>query len=179
MCALNGVKGMVVFMENKNWRSRIGKKRERNELDWRFYLKTEFVQFAEEVEKLSIFYNWNLWCGGVDNYSITLSQGIRNGLSISVRMIGGDKYKYYVSFAKEINPNNIGINEYKEFIGETMDDALKYIHTYLMEHEFERDYKNERFCFMGGAYDRYPIEKIWAYQELEAAQESEQNYISV
>ena len=152
-------------MEN-NWRTKIGKRRMKGELDWRIYLHAEFVQFAEEAERLSELYDWNFWGGGVDNYAVTLSQSGRGGKSISIRLHSGDHYKYYVSFSDQWNPNNISISEYRECIGDTMDDALKYLHTFLLEHKYVREANHERICVMGGAYDRYPLAKKWAYEEL-------------
>ena len=116
-------------MQNKNWRLKIGKKREKNELNWRIHLQAEFVQFVEEAEELSKVYNWDFWGGGTKNYAVTLSQGIRDGHYISIRMNPGEKYKYYVSFARQWNPNNIEPSEYHECIGENIDEALKYLHT--------------------------------------------------
>ena len=150
-----------------DWRSKIGKIKMSGELDWRIYLHAEFVQFAEEAEQLSELYNWNFWGGGVNNYAVTVSQSGRDGISISIRLYSGDHYKYYVSFCREWNPNNIATSEYRECIGDTMDDALKYLHSFLIKNKYVPEINHERICIMGGAYDRYPLAKKWAYEELE------------
>ena len=154
-------------MENKNWRLKIGKKKQIDELDWRIYLQEEFVEFADEAERLAGIYDWDFWGGGVGNYAITLSQPIRNGKAISICMQPIDNYKYYVSFAKETNPNNVDKASYCECVGNDMNEALKYIHTYLMENKYVRDNRLSRICVMGGAYERYPLAKKWAYEALE------------
>ena len=46
-------------------------------------------------------------------------------------MIASSKYSYYVSFSNEWNPNNIKNSEYKEFVGESMLDAIKYLRIFL------------------------------------------------
>ena len=153
-------------MKNNDWRIKIGKKWQANDFDWRFQLHTEFVEFAREVEKLSELYYFNFWGGGVDNYAITLSQVNFDGKSISVKMIASDKYYYYVSFKKAYNPNRLENSDYDTFIGATMDEALKYIHTFLMDNKYEPDLGSRRYCFMGGAYDRYPLAKRWAMEEM-------------
>lgn len=154
-------------MEVKNWRTMVGKRRAKNELDWRIYLHKEFVDFAEEAAMLASIYNWSFWGGGVNNYAVTLSQEKRDGLSISIRIIPGNNYKYYVSFKKVWNPNNLSQNEYNKCIAETLDEALKYLHTYLLENEYTPDANRERIYVMGGAYERYPLALKWAYEEIE------------
>ena len=129
-------------MVNNNWRAKVGKKRDYTDFDWKLYQHEEFVRFAEEVELLSRVYDWNFRGGMVGNYSVTLSQ------------------------AKVINPNNVSISEYTKCIGETMDDALKYIHSFLIDNKYVREY-GDRTCFMGGAYDRFPLAKKWALEEME------------
>ena len=159
-------------MLNSNWRLKIGKRRNSNELDWHIELHQEFVQFAEEAELLSRLYDWDFWGGGVGNYAVTLSQSIMKGISISIRMFGSGNC-YYVSFANEMNPNNVKFSTYNECIAKTMDDALKYLHSFLIEHRYTRNFNSDRICVMGGAYERYLLALRWAYEELEERKEKE------
>lgn len=159
-------------MEKQNWRLKVGKKREINELSWRIYLHQEFVEFAEEVAHLAKLYHWNFWGGGVNNFAVTLSQDIRDGESISICILPGD-YHYYACFKKEYNPNHLSSSDYCEKIGETMDEALKYLHIFLLEHPYTPRSFDDLFCIMGGAYDRYPLAKKWAYEELESSLEED------
>ena len=151
---------------NKNWRERIGKRLGTGEYDWRIHLQKEFVDFIKEIELLARLYGWNLWGGGVKNYAVTLSQIKVQGKSISIKMLSGVDYKYYVSFENEINPNNINPEEYKTKIGDTMDEALKYVHDFLNDNKYIKDPKEERFCFLGGAYDRYPVALHWERERI-------------
>lgn len=164
---------MYVFDEN--WRERIGKKRDFNLVDWRFDLHTEFVKFAEEAADLASRYDWNFWGGGVDNYAITLSQSKRDGKYISIKLISGDNYCYYVSFYNNLNPNNIPYDSYKERIGENMNEALRYLLKYIIEHDY--DAQSKPMLVMGGAYDRYPLAKLWAFEELEE-NKKEKEYVN-
>ena len=60
-------------MLNSNWRLKIGKRRNSNELDWHIELHQEFVQFAEEAELLSRLYDWDFWGGGAyERYPLAL-----------------------------------------------------------------------------------------------------------
>ncbi len=149
-----------------NWRNKIGKKQEQGEIEWRFLLHQEFFEFMNEVHTLAKIYNWNLWGGGVNNYAVTLSQNKPNGIRCSIKMLASDSYKYYFCLTKEINPNNINNSEYTKFIGENMDEALKYLHTFLLNNDYEVDSKSEKFTFMGGAYDRYYLAKKWESERL-------------
>lgn len=160
---------VVIAMEeyNKNWRSSVGKKRNPKELDWRIHKHYEFVKFAEAAEDLSELYDWNFWGGGVDNLAVTLSQPGREGLSISIRLLSDNHYSYYVSFANQWNPNNIEYCEYTKCIADNLDDALEYLHTFLKENPYQREYKDDRISVMGGAYERFPLALKWAYEELE------------
>ena len=155
-------------MEDNNWRLRIGKRHLKNELDWRIFLHKEFVTFAEKVNELAMIYDWDFWGGGVDNYSVTLSQNTRDGKHISIRMLGRDNYYYYVSFAREWNPNNVEKNQYSDCIGKSMAEALEYLKQFLEENKYVRDYNNERNCIMGGAYERYPLALKWATEDLKS-----------
>ncbi len=150
-----------------NWRDRRGRKADGIHLNWRFELHTEYMMFAERVLLLSKIHGWNFWGSGVDNYAITLSQNKRDGLYITIRINPCDDYKYYVSYTSEINPNNILKEQYKECIGETLDEAVSFLKHYLERNQYEPEYQHPTHCFMGGAYDRYPLAKKWAYEELE------------
>ncbi len=149
-----------------DWRNKIGKKQEKSEINWRFLLHKEFFEFMNEVHTLAEIYNWNLWGGGVDNYAVTLSQRKFNGIHCSIKMLARDNYKYYFCLTREINPNNIKNEEYTEFIGENMDEALKYLHTFLLDNDYEIESKEEKFIYMGGAYDRYFLAKKWESERL-------------
>ena len=153
-------------MNNRNWREKVGKRQEKNEFSWRLGLHKEYVDFLEEVVTLANIYNWNLWGGGVNNYAVTLSQLKRDGKSISIRILPGDNYSYFVSFFDAWNPNNIDKKEYKKKIGNNMDEALKYLHTFLLENKYEIDNNRERICVLGGAYDRYPLALKWEKERI-------------
>lgn len=143
-----------------NWREKRGKKLNDGELDWRFYLQIEFVEFIEEVDEIAEIFDWDLWGGGVNNYAVTLSQGKRDGKSISIRINPGDNYYYYVSFERQWNPNNIDNNKYLECIAKTKEEAIAYLKNFLKNNQYIREFKNERISILGGAYDRYYFNKI-------------------
>ena len=82
-------------------------------------------------------------------------------------ILSSDNYYYYVSFVDEMNPNNIDIDSYSEFVGKTIDDVLKYVHTFLIENRYVPEIDREPIYVMGGAYDRYYLAKKWAMEELE------------
>lgn len=153
-------------MKSINWREKVGKRQEKQEFSWRLGLHKEFVDFAEEANNLAALYHWNFWGGKVDNYSVTLSQAQVDGKSISIRILAEDNYSYFVSFARKTNPNNVDRCEYQERIGATMDDALKYLHNYLLENQYIPTFGGERICFMGGAYDRYPLALRWEKERI-------------
>lgn len=152
---------------NKKWRLEIGKKSNNNEFNWRLYLQAEYVEFLLEVKELSEIYNWNLWGGGVNNYALTISQPGSDGKSISIQLKPNDKYYYYASFEREHNPNNVNKDSYNKYIGTNMDEALKYIHTFLKENANIKDLENTQIVVLGGASDRFPLAYIWAKEELE------------
>lgn len=81
-------------------------------------------------------------------------------------MLSGDKYKYYVSFCKKWNPNNIDYREYKQFIGENLDEALKYIHIFLMENKYERSFSGSATRVIGKGYDKCHLIIMWIKEEL-------------
>ena len=149
-----------------HWREKIGKRQVKNEYSWRLSLHKEYVDFLEEVVTLARIYDWNLWGGGVNNYAVTLSQAKRNGKSISIRILPNNNYSYFVSFANAWNPNNIEKKEYQEKIGSTMDDALKYLHTFLLENQYNSDSDREKILVMGGAYERYPLVLKWEKERM-------------
>lgn len=151
---------------NRAWREKIGKRLNPGEYDWRIHLHTEFVEFLEEVASLAALYDWDMWGGGVKNYAVTLSQAKKDGKSISIKMISGANYKYYASFEKIWNPNNANVDHYKLLIGENMEEALKYIHEFLMDNKYQREWKDKRTCFMGGAYERYPLALHWERERV-------------
>lgn len=150
---------------DKNWRERIGKKRNEEELNWRFHLHAEYVKFLLEVEQLSEKYNWDLWGGGVNNYAVTLSQFGRDGKHISVRLHSGYNYQYYVSYKDEWNPNNIDYDSYRSCIGKTMEEALGNMEVFLRDNVSFLDLENQRRVVLGGAYDRFPLAYQWALEE--------------
>lgn len=150
---------------DRNWRNKIGSKRNPNELTWRISLHAEYVEFLLEVEKLAKFYNWGLWGGGVNNYAITLSQSGRDGISISVRLHSMHNYKYYASFENEWNPNNVSYDSYKTYVSDSLDEALKYIHLFIQENKSINDYENSHPIVLGGAYERFPLAYKWAVEE--------------
>lgn len=147
-------------MNDKNWRLKIGKRLEKGEPDWRIDLQAEYVLFIEELNTLAKLYDWDLWGGGVENYAVTLSQRMQNGKSISIKIVPSKQYQYYACFERTWNPNRIAPSSYTEFAGETIEDALKYVHTYLMENKYIPT-RDKRLCFLGGAYDRYPLALMW------------------
>lgn len=154
-------------MIGNDWRLKIGKKRIKGELGWRIELHTEYMKFADKACEIANVCNWNFWGGGVDNYAVTLSQSGPDGKSISVKMIASGNYHYYACFKKVLNPNNLEIGDYDTYIGETSEDALKYIRSYLIENRSINDFDDECVCFMGGAYDRYPLAMKWAKEIME------------
>lgn len=161
---------------NRDWRNKIGRKQKDTELDWRFLCHSEYMEFLKEVDLLASHYNWCLWGGGVDNYAITLSQNIRNGKTISIKMLPGDNYYYYVSDARDWNPNNVDKATYKKRVGKNIDETLKFLHNYLLENMFIPDKDDERYSILGGAYDRYYLAKKWAFERLKENQ-TEDNLI--
>jgi len=155
---------------DENWRNRRGKKVDVYHLNWRFELYTEFMYFADKAMALAKINSWNFWGGGVDNYSITLSQNMVHGKSISIRLLASDDYKYYVSYVDQINPNNVSTQDYEECIGNNMSEAITFLQKFLENNTYiPRD--NDIYCFPGGAYDRYFLAKKWAYEELEERKE--------
>lgn len=156
---------------DKNWRNRRGKKADAIHLDWRFELHTEYMMFAERVLLLSKIHDWSFWGGGVDNYAITLSQNKRDGLYITIRINPSDDYKYYVSYAREMNPNNILKEQYRECIGKNLEEAIGFLQSFLESNRYIPEGRCSSHCFMGGAYDRYPLAKKWAYENLEERRE--------
>lgn len=164
---------------SKNWRSKIGKRSNPTEISWRFELHSEYMEFLSEVKTLAELYDWDLWGGGVNNYAITLSQAKRDGLSISIGLVPGFNYQYCVCFDKVWNPNNISFNGYKKCISADMNDALKYLHTFLIGNRYRREYPGERICVLGGAYERYPLARKWEYESIDKAREKEGNLTTV
>ena len=149
-----------------SWREKIGKRLGQNEIDWRVGLYKEFIEFVNETYELATIYDWNFWGGGTDNYAVTLSQAKRDGICLSIKMLSSDKYKYYVSFYDEFNPNNIDSNQYKEFIGENLDEALKYIHKFLMENKYDRSFNGSPTRVVGSGYNKCYLRIKWAKEEI-------------
>lgn len=160
----------VSLPDNKNWRSQIGKNAKAGEYGWRIHLHKEFVDFMEELEQLVDRYDWNLWGGMVNNYAVTLSQIKVPGKAITIKMIAGEEYKYYACFKNATNPNNVKLEEYETLIGNSMDETLKYVHNFLNDNKYIKDSKEESFCFLGGAYNRYPMELYWEQQRISKKQ---------
>ncbi len=151
---------------SNNWREKVGKKEESKKFSWRIMLHHEYVIFAEEASLLAKIYHWNFWGGKVNNYAVTLSQNKANGKSISIKILASDNYSYFVSFKNETNPNNINQKEYHEKIASNLDDALKYLHNFLLENEYEPEFFSDLIIVMGGAYDRYPLELHWEKERI-------------
>ena len=140
------------------WRNKVGKKRLKGELPWRLLRHSEFVDFMDRVAMLARIYNWSLWGGGVNNFAVTLVQNKIRGKSISLAMMGTD-YGYYVSYADEWNPNNVIKSTYEKRISDDMEGALDFLENFLRNNKFDATLNHERICIMGGAYDRYPLDK--------------------
>ena len=153
-------------MNNINWRDRIGKRREKNGLNWEIGLYKEFIQFVEETSKLAKMFDWNFWGGGTDNFAVTLYQAKRDGKKISLKMIPSAKYSYYASFANEWNPNNIKSSEYNDLVGESMLDAIKYLKTFLTQNSYVREYRTESNIILGSGYDKCFMRIRWAKEDL-------------
>lgn len=154
-------------MQNRNykWRDKIGKIKNQDELDWRIGLYKEFIEFVDETYELSCIYDWSFWGGGTDNFAVTFSQQIRDGKCISIKMIPSKNYSYYACFSKTTNPNNIKDNSlYSEFVGNTIDAALKYIHTYLLENKFTSEHSGIRE--KGFGYEKCFMRIRWAKEEM-------------
>ena len=145
------------------WRERIGKKRDYSKFDWRYCEYFEFIDFLNETHKLAIHYNWSLKGGGMRNFAVTLWQNKKDGKYISIRLKSSNNHSYYVSFKREMNPNNLSAGDYKTFISSNIDGALKYLHTYLLENEYEPEFSS--FIDKGAAYQRYDLQLKWAQEE--------------
>ena len=46
-----------------------------------------------------------------------------------------------------------------------MEEALKYVHSFIVENKDSKDIQGERIVVFGGAYDRYPLAYFWALEE--------------
>ena len=149
-----------------NWRNRIGKRQEQNELDWHFLLNKEFFEFMNEVRTLAEIYNWNLHGGKNGNYAVNLFQRKPRGVCCSIKMLPRDNYKYYFCLTKEINPKNVDNCEYTTLIGENMTEALKYLHLFLLDNDYECINKNDEYINMGGAYNHYNLDEKWENEKL-------------
>ena len=151
--------------KKENWREK-RVRRVRDGLDWRVGLYKEFIEFIDEVYELSNIYDWDIWGGGTDNYAVTLTQAKRNGKFISIKMIPSKNYSYYASFVDEWNLNRIKNDSiYEEFIGDTLDEALKYIHKFLNENEYQREYGSPT-KILGNGYDKCFMRIRWAKDEF-------------
>ena len=148
---------------DKNWRNKIGNRKESNKFDWRLHMHYEYVQFVLRALELANKYNWSFWGGGNNNFAITLSQSKRNPLHISICLLGSDKYCYYSSFCKEWNPKNINKNEYQEKIG-NMNDAINYLEEFLKKNIYDPEY--ERTIIEGNAFSSFPCALKWAQEDL-------------
>lgn len=148
-----------------NWREKVGKRLGENEIDWRVGLYKEFIQFVDETYELASIYDWSFWGGGTDNYAVTFSQPIPNGKCISIKIIPSKNYYYYVCFDRVTNPNNIKDNSaYNKFIGEDINEALKYIHTFLLENKFTSKYEGTRV--KGFGYDKCFMRIRWEKEAI-------------
>lgn len=142
-----------------NWRNMVGKKQEKGKFSWRIYMHKEFYDLIEEVAILAHEYKFSLWGGKVGNYAITLYQGKKH---ISVKLM--NDYKYHISFKDVWNPNNLKDEDYSLTLSESLDEALKYVHTYLIENTtFDN---KDLTIIMGGAYDRYPLALKWEKERV-------------
>ncbi len=145
-----------------NWRDLIGKKE--GYYNWRFCLRTEYMIFLDKMVDLAKKYDWNLWGSGVKKYAVNLHQAKTDGLYISIAIKSNENYSYFVSFKRELNPNNMDNSDYYKCLG-NMDQALEFVEMFLKDNNYEKeDFTN--IIELGNAYDRFPLEKKWEYDRL-------------
>ncbi len=146
---------------NNNWRDKIGNKKRTKDDYWELDFYNEFMDLVDNCVAITAKYNWNFWGSGSKNRSITASQWFRDGKSISLLLKPTENYHYYACFENVGNPNNLKNYQYTTFVGETLEEALKYLENYIIENSNPLDYENDRICVEGKAYDDYYFRAKW------------------
>jgi hypothetical protein len=120
-----GIKDIDVIDEN-NWRSFVGKKNS----NWREFRDREYSKLITKINKIARENNFNVWGGASKNpYSFVINGWIskEKNLSISIRIMPSNAYRYMETDTREWNPNNIAIKDYQTEIGSTVDEVEKYV----------------------------------------------------
>lgn len=109
-----------------NWRMFAKKKGS----SWKEFRDKEFQNIITRVCKVAKENNFSVWVGRSKNpYSFNVSGWISReaSLSISIRMVPNNSYKYMVADTEEWNPQNVHKKEYKEEIGSTVNEVEEYV----------------------------------------------------
>lgn len=120
-----GIKNIDAITE-ENWRL-FTKKRGSN---WQEFRDKEFTDIITRVYRIAKENNFSVWVGRSKNpYSFNISGWISReaSLSLSIRMVPNNSYKYMAADTEEWNPQNVDKKSYKEEIGSTVNEVEEYI----------------------------------------------------
>lgn len=167
---------LIEFMEDSmqiNWREMLGTRNALEKEKIIIELNEEYLRLVDKAYELATIYNWNLWGERSNKFSLTLSQSIVNGKSISIRMIPNKKYNYYACYKEVLNPNNLELSDYTEFIADNLLDTLKFINRYLGSNSYICSHRNAPDKFLGFGYDKAFLEIKWAEERIAKIEERE------
>lgn len=108
-----------------NWRNFARKKGS----EWKNFREIEYAKLVTNLVRRAREYNWSAWVGSSKNrYSITLWAFIdqKRKQSVSVR-IDGNTYAYMASLVDERNPNNIRIQDFNIYAGNTINECEEFV----------------------------------------------------
>ena len=116
----------IDIITNDNWRLFTRKKGN----NWKKFRDDEFQNVITRVCKIAKENHFSVWVGRTKNpYSFNVYGWIdrEKSLSISVRMVPANSYKYMIAETCEWNPQNVDKKEYSIEIGSTVNEVEEYI----------------------------------------------------
>ncbi|MBP3618911.1 MAG: toll/interleukin-1 receptor domain-containing protein [Lachnospiraceae bacterium] len=121
-----GIKS-IEAITGDNWRMFV----RRRGSNWKNFRDKEFESVITGIYRIAKENNFSMWVGGTKNpYSFNVNGWINKEMSlyISVRMAPDNGYKYMAANTREINPQNVGKENYIKEIGCTINEVEEYIY---------------------------------------------------
>jgi len=126
-----GIENIDVITDD-NWRMFTKRKGE----NWKKFRDEEFGNLITRICKIAKENNFGVWVGTSKNpYSFNINAWISKeaSLSVSIRMVPKNSYKYMATDTREWNPQNVAKSEYTIEVGSTVNEVEEYISYRIQE----------------------------------------------
>lgn len=101
--------------------------------NWKDFRLKEYKLLVTKIVDLAFEYNWSVWTGGNDKFSMTISAHLKKGSKSISLILNKNNNNYYASFNKVINPNNLQKSDFKQMVGNSINECEEYVWRFLKE----------------------------------------------